>query len=151
MNIVGIIKTQHREFRTLMDQVRDTTADDLEERRRLFYLTRSRLNAHGRAEEHVLFPRMERDSLTRPAALEAWEWHKASNNLMRGILQLSPADELWMPKWLVIRGTILMHLDAEEARALEPLKEVFGPEELKQMGREFLAVKDAVLSGSRED
>jgi hypothetical protein len=151
MNIIDIIKSQHREFRALMDQVRDTQSDDLEERKRLFELTRSKLHAHGRAEEHVLFPRMEEDARTRQAALEAWEWHRASNRLMKGILQLSPADELWLPKWLVIRGTILAHLDAEEARALELLGEVFGAEELEGMGRDFLAIEESIRSKKGED
>jgi len=146
MNIIDIIKAQHREYRALMDQVRDAPADDLEERKRLLDLTRSKLHAHGRAEEHVVFPRMEEDARTRPAALEAWEWHRASNALMRGLLQLAPADELWMPKWLVIRGTIMAHLDAEEARALVSLAEAFGPEELEELGRKFLAVEEDILS-----
>jgi hypothetical protein len=146
MNIVDIIKEQHKEFRMLMDQVRDTTPEDPEERRRLFQLTRSKLNAHGRAEERVLFPRMEQDERTRQAALESWEWHAASSNLMRSLIQLSPVDELWMPKWLVIRGTILTHLDAEETRALGPLKDVFDQEELERMGRDFLVEEKAVKS-----
>ena len=151
MSIIEIIMEQHREFRSLMDQVRDSAADDLEERKRLFHLTRSRLNSHGRAEERVLFPRMERDARTRPAALEAWEWHTASSNLMKGIEHLSPADELWMPKWLVIRGVILTHLDAEEARALAPLREVFEQDELERMGRDFLAAEEWIRAGKKED
>lgn len=151
MNIVEIIMEQHREFRILMDQVRDSAALDLEERKMLFHLTRSKLNSHGRAEERVLFPTMEQDARTRPAALEAWEWHAASNQLMRSLTHLSLADELWMPKWLVIRGVILTHLDAEEARALAPLREVFEQDELEQMGRDFLAADEAARAEKKED
>ena len=144
MNIIDIIKEQHKEFRALMDQVRETTADDSEERMRRFRLTRSKLNSHGRAEEAVLFPRMEQDERTRLAALEALEWHAASSNAMKGIAETAPENELWLPKWLVVRGIIMTHLDAEEARALERVRETFTPDEMEQLGRDFLAAEEAV-------
>lgn len=149
MNIVEIIMEQHCEFRSLMEQVCDSTAADLEERKRLLHLTRSGLNSHWRAEERVLFPMMERDARTRQAALEAWEWHAASNYLIKPLTHLSPADELWMPKWLVVGEVLLTHLDAEEARALAPLEEVFEQDELEQMGRDFLA--EATAGAERKE
>jgi hemerythrin superfamily protein len=144
-NIIDIIKEQHREFRELMDNVRDTTVDDPGERLRMFKLTRSKLNSHGRAEERVLFPRMEQDKRTRPAALEALEWHAASSNVMKGVAGTPLESELWLPKWLVARGIIMTHLDAEEARALERIREAFSPDELERLGKEFLLAEEEII------
>ncbi|HPT74559.1 MAG TPA: hemerythrin domain-containing protein, partial [Methanomassiliicoccaceae archaeon] len=82
MNIVVVIKQQHEEFRHLIDQVTEAASKDTPEQMRLFREVRSKLNAHGRAEERVSFPRMEEDERTRQAALEAEEWHAASRNVM---------------------------------------------------------------------
>lgn len=149
MNIADIIIEQHREFEELMDQVAGTTADDPEERMWLFHHTRSRLRSHGRAEERVMFPRMEEDERTRPAALEAREWHSASTAVMKELMRTDPGDELWLPKWGVVRGIILAHIDAEEQRALARLREVFPEQELERMGRDFRRAEEAVLAEAR--
>jgi len=145
MNIIDLIKEQHREFEELMEQVARTSAD-LPERERLFKHIHSRLYSHGRAEERVLFPRMEEDERTRAAALEAREWHHASSSVMKEIVRLEPTDERWLPKWLVVWGIIHAHLDAEERRALERAREAFSPEELDSLGRAFVEAEEAALA-----
>jgi len=148
MNIVVVIKQQHEEFRHLIDQVTEAASKDTPEQMRLFREVRSKLNAHGRAEERVLFPRMEEDERTRQAALEAEEWHAASRNVMSKLAELAPEDELWMPKWLVFSGIILAHLDAEEERALGRLDKTFDEEELERLGRDFLAAEEGIMAES---
>lgn len=148
MNIVDLIKEQHREFEGLMDQVARTSDDDPEGRLRSFVYTRSRLHAHGRAEERILFPRMKEDPPTRSAALEALEWHHASSDLVKEFKQVSPQSELWLPKWLVIRGIILAHIEVEEEQALELIQLNFERQELEQLGRDFQEAEENIIRQS---
>jgi hypothetical protein len=88
---------------------------------------------------------MEEDRRTRLAALEAQEWHHASTGVMKEIRGIDPGDEIWLPKWLVVRGVILAHLEVEESQALDLLQRYFERDELERLGSEFSAVEESML------
>ena len=149
MDIVDIIKKQHQDIRALIQQTCGKEEYDTEERKQIIQLILTKLRVHAMIEEMILFPRMEERATARSAALEAWEYHTVATNIAKGLVQLSPADELWIPRWRVVKGVILIHIDAEENRVLSSLQKAFTQEEREDMGRKFIRAENAAIEKNK--
>ena len=139
------ITKEHREFKETMNELIEKHADNPDARRRTFTQWRKRLRGHGKAEEEVLFPTMMQNEQTRPAALEALEWHRTMRFILGEIMETEPGDELWLPRMRVARGVTLNHLGMEEKVALDLVRRVFEPELLGILGKDFKLVEEEQL------
>jgi len=145
MDIAEWIRDEHKQFRALLGDVVRTTNTELDQRVHLFEKARRGLHAHATAEEEVLFIAMQENSQTRPAALEALEWHRSARRVMKELVDLDPKHELWLPKMKVVQGVILVHFEIEESDALRSIQKAFEPKRLDQLYTDFRSIEKSVL------
>ena len=127
-----------------MENVVRTPTSNPQTRLQLFTQTLKRLDAHGTAEEQTLFLAMQDEPLARAAALEALEWHRSARRILRELTVLSPWDELWLPKMLVVRGIIAAHIRTEEETTLRVFEQVFDPSRIEHLDSSFHSVEDDI-------
>jgi hemerythrin superfamily protein len=149
MDIPRWIHEEHERFKVNLADVVKTPGDQLDKRNRLFDKAIKGLDAHGTAEEEVLFSAMQENVETRVGALDSLEWHKSIRRVMRELIELDHKDELWPSKMRLVQGMALAHFKAEES-ALRPIQKAFKPKKLDELLVDFQTMEKGILDKSTE-
>ncbi|AXH94857.1 hemerythrin domain-containing protein [Ornithinimicrobium avium] len=143
-DVVDLILQDHRLFESLMREMRDSTADRAAAREAFADV----LVAHGEAEEHEVYPRLER----RTEDVDAEEVHHGEhehaqiNEALLALLECRGTDTQKFDDAVEKMNEVLQHhVTEEELTILNPAREEVGEEERATLGEAFLRARSEQL------
>lgn len=106
------------------------------------------LELHSCAEEHAVYPRLQRRAESKDDADRAQEEHNAIRNLLKELDGLAPTDERCSRLLAQLKEEVDYHVEQEETVLFAKLEKLFNEEELQEIAVEFLAAKEALNAGT---
>ena len=143
-SIYEILKSEHDDFRKLLDKVQSTTVRGIKTREGSFDRLADEIEAHQLAEEEVFYPALLDRKSSREAALEAYEEHSVAKNLLNELDELAKGDEAWAAKFKVFSEIVHHHFEEEEGNVFTLCRELFSEEEAQDMGHRFSEAKKQI-------
>ena len=141
MTILETLQTDHRQVEVLLETILST--NDAIKRGDLFKQFRSELTAHSRAEEMVLYRRMEKSEEGKDDALEGAVEHEIVDRLME---DLSRSRSGGSDKWTARCTCSRSYIDEEEGEIIKIARKIFDRDTLAKMGTAFTAEKTKLAS-----
>jgi hemerythrin-like domain-containing protein len=141
MDVIQLLKKDHDTVQAAFKEMEESGEKAFIKRENLFKTIKHALGVHEKFEEEVLYPTLKENAKTRALTLEAFEEHHVADVLLEEISGLDLQDEQWAAKVKVLQENIDHHIDEEEKKMFPKAKKIFTPDELTQMGEEFLAYK----------
>jgi hemerythrin-like domain-containing protein len=145
MTILETLQTDHRQVKVLLETILST--NDAIKRGDLFKQFRTELTAHSRAEEMVLYRRMEKSEEGKDDALEGAVEHEIVDRLMEDLSRSrSVGSDKWAARCTVLQELLEHHVDEEEGEFFKIARKIFDRETLAKMGTAFTAEKTKLAS-----
>jgi hypothetical protein len=136
--ILQDLHDDHNEVAALMERIGDS--EDGSERTTLFQEMSTKLLAHAKAEQEILYRRLETssDEEARRFALEGTSEHGLIEQQVRKISGMGdPMGDRWVAELKVLQDLIEHHVDEEESAGFGCARDKFETEELEAMSRQF--------------
>ncbi len=143
--IYAILHDEHVRLRRLLEEARNTEADEREKRRELLIKITIDLNSHTKAEEIALYSRLRKADETHDVSLEAIEEHRVSERLLAELSKTEIANERWAAKMEVLRESLEHHVREEEKEMYSQAKNVLSDEEAIEIGTKFVTEKKRIM------
>jgi hemerythrin superfamily protein len=124
MMILETLQTDHRQVRELLETILST--DDAKKRGDLFKQFRTELTSHSRAEEKVLYRRMEKSEEGKDDALEGAVEHQVVDRLMEDLSRSrSVGSDKWTARCTVLQELLRHHIDEEEGEFFKIARKIY--------------------------
>jgi Hemerythrin HHE cation binding domain len=124
MTILETLQTDHRQVKVLLETILST--NDAIKRGDLFKQFRTELTAHSRAEEMVLYRRMEKSEEGKDDALEGAVEHEIVDRLMEDLSRSrSVGSDKWTARCTVLQELLEHHIDEEVDEFFQDCSEDF--------------------------
>lgn len=149
MDIITILKEDHREVEGLFGRIEAASDRALRMKEKLFEQAKDALTLHAAAEEEILYPRMRELAPLRQASFEAVEEHRLVKQLLTEISELETGNEVWGAKVKVLIDMVRHHVREEEGNFFKALRSELGRVELRQMGEAVQAFKESHKNSQR--
>jgi hemerythrin superfamily protein len=143
-DVVDLILEDHRLFESLMREMRDSTADRAAAREAFADV----LVAHGEAEEHNVYPRLEKktEDVDAEEVHHGEEEHAQINEALLELLECRGTDTQKFDDALEKMNEVLQHhLTEEELTILNPAREEVSEGERATLGEAFLKARSEQL------
>jgi hemerythrin superfamily protein len=145
MMILETLQTDHRQVKELLKTILST--DDAKKRGDLFKQFRTELTSHSRAEEKVLYRRMEKSEEGKDDALEGAVEHQVVDRLIEDLSRSrSVGSDKWTARCTVLQELLRHHIDEEEGEFFKIARKFFDRDTLDKMGTAFTAEKTKLAS-----
>ena len=145
MNALTLLKEDHDRVKQMLAEGEQTTERAEKTRTELFRKLKHDLDIHERMEEEVLYPELKKKSETRDIAFEGFEEHHVVDMILAELEQTPVTDEEWTAKFKVAKENLEHHIEEEEGEMFRTTREVFSRDELEEMGRRMMDIKQAAL------
>lgn len=139
--IEEVLRTEHRTVTTLLEELADTSEEDVEERERLFAEVRLNLELHTRAEEVVVYDLLRQHEETRALAEAAQREHKEVSRLLEAIAAMPVDDEEWTAKLAEMSADLVGHIEKEEGELFAALRTLLDGGQERTLAETFEAMK----------
>jgi hemerythrin-like domain-containing protein len=146
MDAITLLKDDHDKVKKLLEQVDSTTERGVKTREELFGKIKQELTIHEAIEEEIFYPALKDHPKAKELVLEAYEEHHVVDTVIAEIDQVSYDDETWGAKFTVMKENVEHHIEEEEDEMFKQARQVFGSDELEELGSRMKARKDALLS-----
>ncbi|WP_122261487.1 hemerythrin domain-containing protein [Ornithinimicrobium cerasi] len=143
-DVVDLILEDHRLFESLMREMRDSTADRAAAREAFADV----LVAHGEAEEHQVYPRLEKrtEDVDAEEVHHGEEEHAQINEALLALLEARGTDTQKFEDAVEKMNEVLQHhLTEEELSILNPAREEVPEAERRSLGEAFLKARSEHL------
>jgi hemerythrin superfamily protein len=149
MNIIELLKEDHREAEELIEQLEgiDTDLDDDEESgigempQDIFNQLKKALTLHTQAEEQIIYPAMKQFPETADLIPEAIEEHQQVDQFLEEMSLLSPTDDEFQEKLEELKENLFHHIEEEEDELFPKAEELCGQKRLEEMGDQLQQLK----------
>ena len=146
-SILQDLHNDHSEVDDLIDDIMDS--EDAKERDLLFNEMKTKLLAHSRAEQEVLYSRLQAspNEELRAFAQEGTSEHQIVEQQLRKMT--SGADRMsehWSAELKVLQDLVDHHVDEEEGTGFSCARNDFETEELERMSEEFQRRKQELMT-----
>lgn len=141
MNALDLLKMDHQEAASLMDQIEAADSGGQKSKTELFNQLKSALTLHTRMEEQIFYPALENHQETRELVKEAFSEHKEVKNLLSEISGLSPTSNDFMNKIAELRDNVDHHVEEEETEMFPKVKQVLSQGQIDEIGRRMQEMK----------
>ncbi len=132
MNAIEILKSQHREVEALFEAFEEAE-EDPGTQQQVFLQIADALAAHATIEEKHFYPAVVAKQ-TEDLLREALEEHLAAKRIIADLLELSPDDDTFVPKVMVLKEQIEHHVEEEEGDLFIKVNKLFKKTELAAIG-----------------
>ena len=130
MDPIKLIKQDHRTVEQLFRKFEK--ANRKSERQKLGEEIIEELSVHAAIEEQLLYPTLRKlDKRMEGLALNALEEHHAVKMVLAELDKMDADDERYAAKIHVVRESVEMHIEEEEARLLPKLERLLDQEQAK--------------------
>jgi hemerythrin superfamily protein len=147
--ILADLHRDHEEVSSLLTQILDTT--DNHKRGELFREMMSKLLAHAKAEQKILYRKLEKsqDSDVRNFAFEGEVEHEVVESQLQQLARTRNKDtEQWTARMIFLQEAVKHHVKEEESTGFSSAHQEFDSEELKKLGEQFQHEKNKMLEGA---
>jgi hemerythrin superfamily protein len=148
MSILDTLSQEHRRFETLLSDLTATSGSDGALRLKLFDELQSRLIAHSRAEEEVVYRVLRARCPDEERVLEGYEEHHIADVLLQELAAACPGGRGWAAKTRVFEEVLRHHIKEEETDLFPLVSEHCGESELWTMRAEYRAVQHSGLEAA---
>jgi hemerythrin superfamily protein len=138
MNAVDLLVSQHRRIEASLKQVLD--AEGSEARSRCFAEVGDLLTVHIASEEELFYPAV-RARRTEGILLESLEEHLSLKRLLSDLLELSPDEQTFVPKFKVLKEQSEHHHEEEEEHLFPKVGALLDEAELEALGAQMAALQ----------
>lgn len=148
MDILDIIKQEHREVAAMFDEAKNCEPGD----RRLLELAANvelALSTHLKIEERLFYSRLTEaaeDDEERVDMYEAYTEHDVAKFLMQAARSGRKPDEKFKAELQVMGEAVKHHVDEEESTVFSIAKDVMDSEEREELGDKWMKAKQRALS-----
>jgi hemerythrin superfamily protein len=143
MDAIELLKSQHRKVEKLFKQIEKS--DDSEHKQELFEELADNLAAHSAIEEEIFYPAAYAKQ-TRELLLEAVEEHLAVKRLLADLLDLTPDDEAFDAKVMVLKEQVEHHVKEEEGELFKKVQKELSGDDLDALGVQMEDQFDAEMA-----
>lgn len=147
MNLVQVLKKDHREMQGLCKKLKDTTSRAVKTRGDLFETLFNLIYAHTKAEEEALYSTLLEHEKFRDEIMEGYEEHHVVDLLMNEMKQQSFETEQWKAKITVLSELLDHHIKEEEEEIFPKVSRFLANETLIELGQAFLDKKEELVGG----
>lgn len=145
MDVLDLIKTEHRQIETLFSEVEST--DNPHKLYECFNQLFNGLNLYAEVEEQTLYPAIRRHGQdTKELVDAAQQDHHKAKQILEELEYLSPTSREFKQKIAELKQVIQHHVQEEENVVFDQVRECMSQEDREQLGSEFKAVKSKLQS-----
>lgn len=137
MNIIELLKEDHKQVADLFEQLLETTERAVKTREELFGKILDALDLHTQFEEKRFYPTLKQEDKTEDLTREAYEEHHVIKTLLAEIGGMEPSDPQWLAKATVLEENVTHHVQEEEKELFPKAKSIYSSEELESLGKEY--------------
>lgn len=148
MNIVELLKEDHREAEELIERLEgmetDLSDDEVgidEMPQSVFTQLKTALTMHTQVEEQVLYPALKQFDETADLIPEAIEEHQQVDQILEEMALLSPTDDEFQERLEELKENLFHHIEEEEEELFPKTEELCGQKRLEEMGRQAQQLK----------
>lgn len=140
MMILTALKADHDKVKKLLKTILAT--EDAKKRSPLFEQFKTELTLHSRAEEKVLYARLEKTEEAKDEALEGAVEHEVADRLVEDLSDTESVEsDKWTARCQVLRELLEHHIEEEEGDFFKTARKLFDRQTLDKMGEEFATEK----------
>jgi hemerythrin superfamily protein len=140
--IYDILQREHEEVGELFHQLEEAKGLVALQ---LFAKLKLKLVPHARAEEAIVYPRLQKADATAEQVLESLEEHKQVDALIAELDASSPRDERWAAKMKVLADMVGHHVDEEEGEMFPLARQVVSDREAEKLAEEYERERDSFV------
>ena len=152
--IFTYIKNDHKEIRTLLDQIENEGPEESELRTDLFNELKEKLLIHEHAEEEAFYkPLKQETSLLEDEIDESEEEHAETRDLLHQLTDPELVGEDWYDCFLELKEELIAHMDEEEDEDYEDEwyeEYVIYPDDERGSPNTIIIVHDSYDMGARD-
>ena len=152
MDAIPLLKKDHTQMRSLLDQLEKTTVRAAKTRRELLVKIKANLKAHMTIEEEIFYPAFKEAGQKAGDSkmyFEALEEHRAAGDLvLPDLLDTDPTSEQFSGRAKVLKELVEHHARDEEKDMFPRAKKLLGKEELAALGAR-MEIRKKTLLGKR--
>jgi hemerythrin superfamily protein len=139
---ITLLKADHKKVEKLFKRYEKTTDRAIATREKLVDEITTELSLHAEAEEQLLYPlTRELSDDARSQTLESLEEHHLVKVTLAELTKLSPEDERFHPKVMVLMENVRHHVAEEEEELFPALRSACSRTELAELGESIEAAK----------
>ena len=132
MDIFEHLESEHRQVEGMFDQLLAKGRDE-----KLFDEFAMSLTVHVKAEEEILYTRLESDKATRDRIMEAYVEHQVAASLLGDIMKTRDQEQ-WHAKMSVLKNLVGFHIQEEEQDLFPQVRGSIIPmEEARQLNEKY--------------
>lgn len=150
MDILSVLKQEHRTVAALLDEVQDCEPED-ERLDDLAPQIARELTAHSTLEERLFYPELRdraEDTDERVDVFEAYTEHDVVKHLLGLLGSRRKRDEQFKAQLLVLGEAVRQHVEEEETRIFAMARDLLDPEELDLLGEKWQRAKQRLTAGA---
>ncbi len=137
------IRKDHHEVKGIFEKM--LHAKKFELREELIEKLQSEIVPHMRAEEKALYTTLREDcSECREDVLESFEEHHAARLILNELQELSPDDERFLAKTMVLKEIVEHHMKEEEGKLFEDIRHAMDEKKGEQVLQQFMQEKERI-------
>ena len=143
---ISLLKMDHKEVKRLFDAFEDT--DQANEQKKIADQAIKELKIHATIEEEIFYPAVnaalgkDHDIVT-----ESKEEHRVAKTLIEALEQMSPKDEEFEAKFIVLAENVRHHIKEEENEMFKKIKSK--DLDLEQLGEQMTARKEELMQNEQ--
>ena len=140
-SLLTILSKDHDRLKDMLEQILDEDTSPAE-RVSLFASFKAELVSHSKAEEKVLYRRMEKLEKNRADILEGFVEHEVAESLLNQLAAArQKSSDKWTARCTVLQEALEHHIEEEENQIFSDAREQFDSAQMEKMGDEFLREK----------
>ena len=141
MDAIALLKEDHDRVKKLLAEGESTTERAEKGRTELFAKLKEEMLIHEQIEEEIFYPALRAHPKAKEIVLEGYEEHHVVDEIMGELEATDVGDETWGAKFTVMRENIEHHIEEEEGEMFAQAREVFSKDELEELGRRMMELK----------
>lgn len=136
------LREDHQHFVHLLDQLKDTKADDAHEREDKFSRLYADIEAHMMAEEKIFYPALkDARASSEEDVNEGVEEHHMARKALEELDEMDRSEDRWGPLLGVAKEMIEHHIAEEQAVLFPHASRGFSDSELEEMEKQFREIR----------
>ena len=146
-NAITMLKSDHATVKRLLRELSETTERSTKQRENLVAMLEREIKMHAQVEEEVFYPAFKaatRGTESQDLFYEAAEEHHIVDMVLPALKAANPKSKEFTAKAKVLKDLIEHHIKEEETQMFAEAREIFGDEQLRELGDMMQARKDSV-------
>lgn len=140
MNIIKLLKEDHRLVDHFFEQISQTTERAEKTRQKLFAQVDKLLSSHLKIEETLFYPVLKEYEETRALAFQSIEEHAGAKELIHKLKNGDYSSEIWTARFKFLVEIVRHHVKEEEKMIFPKVNKTISPEILDAMAKKMLKI-----------